>query len=167
MFILNIPSWNHETSEAQRGRQPRRSEEVEIIFKIPLGEPSVTAWMGWGEKNLICDGKPTRLLTTYNDAVSFSWCRHTLAVKLGASLLQIFNVKNIQTEASWMQLERQDLSLREGPGLGTQPGQGCLHLSSESGSDLQVQAERKESVSMVNFRNLRRGRKTLQRIQVV
>ena len=45
-FITEHTKLNHKTSEAQRGRQPRRSEEVEIIFKIPLGEPSVTAWMG-------------------------------------------------------------------------------------------------------------------------
>ena len=39
MLISEHAKLNQKTSEAQRGRQPRRPEEVEIIFKIPLGEP--------------------------------------------------------------------------------------------------------------------------------
>ena len=39
MLISEHTKLNQKTSEAQRGRQPRRPEEVEIIFKIPLGEP--------------------------------------------------------------------------------------------------------------------------------
>lgn len=39
MFISEHTKLNQKTSEAQRGRQPRRPEEVEIIFKVPSGEP--------------------------------------------------------------------------------------------------------------------------------